>query len=127
MWNLEQVDNPLQSETLDALLTLEHITSLGMTRMILVFHAMELKQALSTTNLDHTVEGSLFKQIMGFMNTYFDHLCVCRCPIECNKVVDCLAMYGASVLSSGSTVFMSQVPDFVTNMVSSDMLGAIDK
>jgi hypothetical protein len=32
-------------------------------------------------------------------------------------------MHGASVVSSGSTVFMNQVPTFVSNLVSSDLAG----
>lgn len=42
-----------------------------------------------------------------------------------NKVADCVASYGASVVSSGSTAYMSQVPAFITDLVSSDRAGAV--
>jgi hypothetical protein len=105
-----RVASPLQGKALAALFALERASNLGMSRIILETDAMELKKALTTMNLDRSVEGSLFMQIRSFMNTSFDHWCVQHCPRKCNKVADCLAMYGASVVSSGSTVFMSQVP-----------------
>jgi hypothetical protein len=40
-------------------------------------------------------------------------------------VVDCLAKYGASMVCSGSNVFMSQVPAFVSNLVSGDLPGDV--
>ena len=39
----------------------------------------------------------------------------------CNKVADCLAFHGAHVLSSGSEVFMNQVPDYVKDIVLGDL------
>jgi hypothetical protein len=37
------------------------------------------------------------------------------------KVADCLTNYGMSVVSSGSRMFMGQVPAFVSHLVSGDL------
>ena len=42
-------------------------------------------------------------------------------PQSCNKVADSLVAHGASVVRSGSMVFMDQVLEFVTNLVSGDL------
>jgi hypothetical protein len=69
------------------------------------------------------VDGSLLRQIRDFIGLSFDYYDIRHCPRNCNKVADCLAMHGASVVSSGSTVFMNQVPTFLSNLVSSDLAG----
>jgi hypothetical protein len=43
------------------------------------------------------------------------------CKRSCNQVADCLAAHGAYVLTSGSDVFMSQVPGYVRNLVLGDL------
>ncbi|CAD6254195.1 unnamed protein product [Miscanthus lutarioriparius] len=42
---------------------------------------------------------------------------VWACPRSCNKVADSLAAHGASVVRSGSEMYVNQVPDYVTNLV----------
>jgi hypothetical protein len=37
------------------------------------------------------------------------------------KVADCLTKYGTSMISSGSVMFLSQIPAFVENLVSGDL------
>jgi hypothetical protein len=70
---LSRVASPLQGEALAALFALERASNLGMSRIILETNATELKKALTTTNLDRSVEGCLFMQIRSFMNASFDH------------------------------------------------------
>ena len=55
------------------------------------------------------------------MNQVFDRCVVRVCPRSCNKVADSLAAHGASVVRSGSEVYMNQVPDYVTSLVSGDL------
>jgi hypothetical protein len=57
------------------------------------------------------------------MSSSFDDCKVQHCPRSCNKVADYLTKYGASVISSGSVMFLSQVPAFVENLVSDDLRG----
>ena len=40
---------------------------------------------------------------------------------ECNKVADFLAKYGANVVAPGSDELMSQVPEFVRDLISGDL------
>ena len=42
-----------------------------------------------------------------------------------NKVADCFAAYGACVLDADSSVFRSDAPNFVTDLVSGDLFGTI--
>lgn len=95
--------------------------AMGMPRIILETDAIESKIALTTTDLDRSIDGSLFKQIRDFISSSFDECSVRHCLRSCNKVAGCLAQYGASMVSSGSAVLMSQVPTFVHDLVSSDL------
>ena len=67
------------------------------------------------------MDGCLFHQIRNFISESFVQCVIQACPRSCNKVADCLASYGASVVRSGSEVFMNKVPDFVTALVSGDL------
>ncbi|TVU00700.1 hypothetical protein EJB05_53858, partial [Eragrostis curvula] len=122
--NLARVSSPLHAEALSALHSLERAAQLGMTRIILETDATELERALTTSELDWHVLGSLFRRIKEIMSSDFVSCHVRSCPRTCNKVADCLAKYGASDVCSGSSVFMSQVPTFVTHLVSGDLPGA---
>jgi hypothetical protein len=121
--NLCRVATSFQAETLAALYSLQRVVQLDMSRIILETDATELVRGLTSLDLDQSVDGCLLKQIRDFIGFSFDHCDIWHCPRNCNKVTDCLAMYGASVVSSDSTVFMNQVPTFVFNLVSSDLAG----
>lgn len=95
-----------------------------MTRIILETDATELVRGLTLVELDQSVDGSLFKQIKDLIRASFDYCSIRHCPRNYNKVADCLAVYGASVVSSRSIAFMSQIPSFVTSFVSENLLGA---
>ena len=122
--NLRRAASSFQAEALAALYSLERIAHLGMSRIILETDATELVRGLTTTELDHSVDGCLLKQIRDFITSSFDYYIIQHCPRNCNKVADCLATYGASMVSSGSAVFLSQVPAFVSDQVYKDQVGA---
>ena len=122
--NLIRVAGPLQAEALAALHSLERVYQLGMARIILETDTTDLVKGLTSEDLDMSVDGGLFIQIREIINNYFDHCEIRHCPRGCNKVADRLATHGASMVGSGSTVFMSQVPSFVTSLVSGDLPGA---
>ena len=121
--NLRRAASSFQAEALAALYSLERIAHLGMSRIILETDATELVRGLTTTELDHSVDGCLLKQIRDFITSSFDYCIIQHCRRNCNKVADCLAMHGASVVSSGSAMFLSQVPTFVSNLVCEDQAG----
>jgi hypothetical protein len=94
----------------------------GMTRIILETDASSLlHKGLTSDELDRSLEGPLFRQIRDFIAHNFVHCMVRTCLRSCNKVADSLAAHGASVVRSGSMVFMDQVPEFVTNLVYGDL------
>jgi len=94
-----------------------------MTRIILETDATELVRGLTSEDLDHSVDGILLKQIRDLIESDFVYCEIQYCPRNYNKVADCLAMYRASVVSSCSSVFMSQAPTFISDLVSSDLAG----
>ena len=122
---MRRAASSFQAEALAALHSLERIAQLGMPRIILETDATELVRGLTTTELDQSVDGCLLKQIRDFICSSFDYWSIQHCPRNCNRVADCLAMYGASEVSSGSAVFMSQVPSFVANLVLGDQVGFV--
>ena len=73
--------------------------------------------------IDRSAIGCIIRQMRDFMQFEFSSCTVSVCNRNCNKVADSLATYGASVLDSGSSVLMSQVPEFVSVLVSGDLPG----
>lgn len=122
--NLLRASNPLHAEALAALHCLEIVAQLGMARIVLETNASELARAVTSMELDRHALGSLFRWIKQLMLSGFDVCHVRSVSRTCNKVADCLAKHGVSNVCSGSTVFMSQAPTFVTNLVSGDLPGA---
>lgn len=59
------------------------------------------------------------------LNTYcdmsFNNFVVSVCSRTCNQVEDCLAAYGALWRGLIRVLFMEDVPDFVSHLVSGDM------
>jgi hypothetical protein len=92
-----------------------------MTRIIVETDATNLEKALRPDSTDRSPKGCLFRRIREFKSGSFVQCEVQSCPRSCNKVVDSLAPYGACVVRYGSDVFMDQVREFVTNLVSGDM------
>ena len=119
--HLEHISNPTHAEALAALYSLKRIAHLGMTRIIFETDASNLHKGLTSDELDRSLEGPLFRQIRDFIAHNFVHCMVRTCLRSCNEVADSLAAHGASVVRSGSMVFMDQVPEFVTNLVSGDL------
>jgi len=92
-----------------------------MTRIILEMDATVLATALKSCCVDRSAIGGLVYQIRDIMCDDFSCCTVSVCNRSCNKVADCLAFHGAYVLSSGSEVFMNQVPDYVKDLVLGDL------
>ena len=111
----------LKAEAPAALYSLKRVAHLGMTRIVLETDASNLHKGLNSDELDRSLEGPLFRQIREFIAHNFVHCVVRTCPRSCNKVADSLVAHGASVVRSGSMVFMDQVPEFVTNLVYGDL------
>ena len=92
-----------------------------MTRIIIETDATNLEMALRSDSMNRSPEGCIFRRIKDFMHESFVHCEVRACSRSCNKVAESLAAYGASVVRYGSEVFMDQVPEFVTSLVSGEM------
>jgi hypothetical protein len=108
---------------LAALYALQRAAQLGMTNVILETDASVLGYVLKLMELDRSPFGALFIQIRELMYFYFNSCRISICSTIYNKVADCMAAYGACVITSGSHVFMSRAPSFVFEPVSRDKPG----
>jgi ribonuclease HI len=116
--NIVFAASALQTEALAAYKSLQHASQLGMMNIILETDAAVLASALKSEDIDGSPIGSLTKQIRDLMQSEFKLLC------SLTVVADCLATHGACVLGSGSCVFMSQAPEFVTKLLYGDLPGS---
>ena len=123
--NISRAADALQAEAMAALRGLEKAAELGMTRIVLETNAATLGNVLTSEVMDRSSNGCLFRQIRDFMSSQFVQFEISVCSRACNKVADCFAAYGACVLDTDSSVFWSDAPNFVTDLVSGDLLGTI--
>jgi len=123
--NISRAADALQAEAMAALRGLEKAAELGMTRIVLETDAATLGNALTSEVIDRSSNGCLLRQIRDFMSSQFVQFEISVCSRACNKVADCFAAYGACVLDADSSVFWSDAPNFVTDLVSGDLLGTI--
>jgi ribonuclease HI len=105
----------IHTEAIAAYKGLQHAAQLRITKIILETDATVLADALNSM--------LIVRQMRDFMQFEFSSCIVSVCNRNCNKVADSLATYGASVLDSGSSMLMSQVPEFVSVLVSDDFPG----
>ena len=111
----------LQAEAIVVYKSILQAAHLGMTRIILKMDAAVLASALKSRCIDRSAIGGLVHQIRDIMYDDFSSCTVSVCNQSCTKVADCLAFHGAHVLSSGSKVFMNQVPEYVKDLVLGDL------
>ena len=79
--------------------------------------ATTLASALKSSSSDRSAIGCLVHQMRDIMHLEFSSCTVYVCNQSCNKVADCLVVHGAYVLTSRYEVFMSQVPDYVMDLI----------
>ncbi|KAJ1287005.1 hypothetical protein BS78_03G396700 [Paspalum vaginatum] len=86
-----------------------------------VTDASLLASALRSKGINRSSIGCLACQIQEIMSLEFSSCIVSQCNRACNKVAESLASFGAK-LSSGSDMYSSDVPTFVRELVSGDLL-----
>lgn len=117
--SISRAANALHAETLGILRSLERVADLGMTRIIIETDVTTVGKAITSTELDRSIYGCLFRQIRELMMSHFVQCRVAVCPRACNSVADSLASYGCT-LNQGSCIFMRHAPDFILPLVSGD-------
>jgi ribonuclease HI len=85
----------IQTEALAAFMVIQQAVQLGMTHIILETDASVLASALCSIGVDRSAIGCLVRQTQELMQTELSSCIVSLCNRSCNKVVDCLATYGA--------------------------------
>ena len=104
--------NALQAETIGVQKCLQRAADLGMTRIILETDAVTLGKALTSSCLDRSSNGCLFRQIREFIAFHFQYCYVSICSRVCIASLD-----------DGSSLYKSHMPDFVSPLVSNDLIG----
>jgi hypothetical protein len=77
---------------------------MGMMKVMLETDASVLGRALKSKELDRSPYGALSMQIRELMYLQFSQCKIPVCSRICNSAADCLASYGACILSPGSHV-----------------------
>lgn len=78
-----------------------------MARIILETDVTELVRGLTSGDLDHSMDGVFSSKFRDLISASFDYYGIRYCPRNCNRVADCLATHGVSMVSFGSAVSMS--------------------
>jgi hypothetical protein len=86
--NIPRAASALHAESLRIMKSLERAAELGMTRIILETDAALVAKAITSTELDRSTFGCLFRQICNLVASYFVHCSVVVCPRACNCVAD---------------------------------------
>jgi ribonuclease HI len=118
--NISYAASALHAEAIAVYTGILYASQLGMTRVIVETDSTVLASSLKATEVDRSTIGAMVQQIRDCMQNDFTSCDVSICN-TCNKVADCLAAFGGSVLASGSDCLSSQVPEFVNDLVSGDL------
>lgn len=102
--------------------SLKAAQSWGLKKVHVETDAMKLVQAITSDEQDMALNGILFKEIKCFAQLNFSSFHISYCPRACNKVADALASFGAGSGLTSSTVWLDGAPEFVHNLVASDIV-----
>jgi hypothetical protein len=86
--NIPRAASALHAESLRNMKSLERVAELGMTRIILETYAALVAKAITSTELDRSTFGCLFRQIRNLVASYFVHCSVVVCPKACNCIAE---------------------------------------
>jgi hypothetical protein len=101
-----------------------YVSQLGMTRIIVEMDTTILSSALKANGINQSTIGDMVRQILDCMRNEISSCDVSVCNRSCNKVADCLAAFGRSVLAPGSELLLSQAPE-LNKLVSGDCHNAM--
>jgi hypothetical protein len=119
--NITHVASAIQTDAIAVFKSIQQAVQLGMQHIILEMDASVLARAIKASGVDRSPITCLVNQIRDIKRLEFSSCIISVCNRACNKVVDGLATYGASVLMSGSNVTMTEVSVFVSELVSGDL------
>jgi ribonuclease HI len=100
--NISYAASALHAEAIAVYTGILYASQLGMTRVIVETDSTVLASSLKATEVDRSTIGAMVQQIRDCMQNDFTSCDVSICNRTCNKVADCLAAFGGSVLASGS-------------------------
>ena len=94
--HLQNMGDALQAEAHAALNAIWCASEMGCRRIILETDALNLKQAITSSDFDWSHLGTLFREIKFQLDVSFDSFNISVCPRACNVVAHNLAARGAS-------------------------------
>ena len=120
---LSRLSEAIQAETIAMLYAAERASELGCRNVIFETDELVLKQAIDRHAYDNSVFGALFREAKFKLLYYFQSAFINWCPRSCNVAAHKLASFGASLVEPDICMWLSDVPNFVTEAVASDFVG----
>lgn len=120
---LSRLSEAIQAETIALLYAAERASELGCRNVIFETDALVLKQAIDGDAYNNSVFGALFREAKFKLLYYFQSAFINLCPRSCNVAAHKLASFSASLVEPDICMWLSNVPNFVTEAVASDFVG----
>lgn len=111
----------LQAEATAAIQALSFAVDAGMSRVELETDAINLKTALSSSVMDLSSNGMIFRDVKFLMFTEFVSVRVLHSSQSCNSVADKLAKVGVELGPGAMMLWPDSVPVHVTDLVATDL------
>lgn len=121
--SLANISEPLHAEVAGLLNAITLAENHGMGRVIFETDCSGLQQAVTTTTLDRSSLGTLFREIKYRLHLAFIDWSVVFCPRTCNVPAHELAALGTSGVYGDQHVWLGNLPNIVTVAVTADLVG----
>ena len=95
----------------------------GMGRVVFETDCIGIQQAATTTSLDRSTLGALFREIKYLLQLGFIEWNVSCCPRLCNVPAHELAAIGRRNVNAGYQVWLVNLPRVVSDAVTADLAG----
>ncbi|GJN00674.1 hypothetical protein PR202_ga17870 [Eleusine coracana subsp. coracana] len=120
---LNAVQDALCAEAHAGLIALQFAGANGMSRIQLETDSTCLAAALTSTDYDQGVGGTIFKEIREYIDLQFDVVRILSAPRLCNSVAHELAHYSVGRDSDQTNAWTDPLPGYVSNLVGRDLAG----
>ena len=123
LMNLQDV---LQAEAMACIESLKLAICLGMYQVIVETDSNQLFYALKDDELDNGINAAVIREGRDLLSLQFSVTQVVYCPRACNNVAHELARFGATLASSTPVVWAEDFPEFICNLVNSDLAVSLE-
>lgn len=121
--NLVNMSEALHAEACALLHAIKMAEEHGMGRVVFETDCAGLQQAMTTSTLDRSPLGTLFREIKFLLSLGFIEWNVSFCPRSCNVPAHELAAIGRRDVNGGHHMWLVNPPKVVTDAVTADLAG----